>query len=621
MTARSTVAALVCLLAATWSPAPVAAGVSSAATLIETENAKPGTTDWYVPSPDQTAIAGYASDVSYRAGDTVTLFVDSKGDPFSYTVYRMGYYQGLGGRAVSTGDVASNPAQPAPTITDDRPGGAKLLLTHWHPSASFPVDRGWVTGFYLVKLVDQNSGAASYATFTVRSAVPAPLVVSFSTNTWQAYNVWGGLSLYRDLRLSAPQDRRPDLVAHTVSFRRPYLETYGAGEFFRFDRPLVEYLEQHGMPVSYATDEDARMAREAGRHTRMVIVDGHSEYHGRAERRYLTALPPSGVSIAFTGGNDFVWQARLDDRRHRMSVWRKRRLDPVKQRSRATIRWELVGWNQDALTGEMQAWAQRSAPEAAYATRHWAWRGAAVDAGTALGGLQGNEYDGVVVNRSTPSHLTVLARSPLTPPVASPNQPPAAQAMTIVERPGQGFVFSAGMTGFDWYVDYPGVTSADWINPQHGRYPTSSHVSPPVRRLVGNLLARALGVPNPEPSAERPERVTPPMHILSPQRNQPVFSAPGRPAVTWADAPAGTVRIRIAYAGRRVATVGPRRDFWIGRKGVRLSGLHTITVAAVDARGRVIARGRRRADFRPPSDPIFRDTRDGLMRLWGAIVR
>jgi hypothetical protein len=602
--------AAVCAVAlAVWAePArPAFADVLSAAALIQAENALPGTTSWYVPTPDQSAIAGYASDVSYESGDTVTLYVDSKGDPFSYAVYRVGYYQGLGGREVLNGHVAANATQPAPTITDDRTGGARLLLTGWHPSASFAVDPDWVSGYYLVKLEDDVNGKASYATFVVRSTSPAPLVVNLSTNTWQAYNIWGGLSLYSG--------------AHTVSFQRPYQETYGAGPFFRFDRPLVEYLEKRGMPVSYATDEDAGAQREAGPQTRLVIVDGHDEYQDLAERQYLAALPAQGVSLAFTGGNDLIWQARLDDPNHQMSVWRLRRLDPVDQGAGATIRWEQVGWYQNVLTGEMQAWGAPTTPERAYATRHWAWMGAAVSPGTALGPLEGHEFDGVVVNARTPSHLTVLARSPLRPRALLNGAPHPAQAMTIIERPGSGFVFSAGMTNFDWYLDYPGVTPAAWVDPEPGRYPTSSQVSPPIRRLVGNLLGRALDIPNPEPVAGRPSRVTPPMHILSFRRLQAVFSAPGRPAVTWADAPRDTVAIRISYAGRHVATVGRRRDFWIGARGLPLLGFHTITVSAINARGRVIAQGRRRVDFRSPSDPIFYANSRGLRRLWAATTQ
>jgi hypothetical protein len=603
--ATAACAALVAAGVGSEPPAFAAVHARSPAALIRAENALPGTTGWYVAAPDQSAIAGYTSSVSYSAGDTVTLYVDSKGDAFSYTVYRMGYYQGLGAREVMDGHVASNAAQPAPTITDDRRGGARLLLTGWHPSARFTVGSAWVSGYYLVKLQDDVNGKASYANFVVRSSDPAPLVVNLSTNTWQAYNRWGGLSLYNG-------------GAHIVSFQRPYLETYGAGQFFRFDRPLVEYLEQRGMPVSYATDDDARADREVGPQTKLVMVDGHGEYQDLAERRYLAALPRQGVSLAFTGGNDLVWQARFDDAADQMSVWRVRRLDPVDHGSGATIRWEQVGWYQNTLTGEMQAWGPPMRVERAYATRHWAWKGAAVSAGTALGPLEGNEFDGVVVNAATPRRLTVLARSALRPSSSDPAVPPAAQAMTMLERPGRGFVFSAGMTNFDWYLDYPGVTPADWINPKPGKYPTTSQVSQPIRRLVGNLLARALDISNPEPSAGRPRRVTPPMRILSPRRGQAVFSAPGRPAVTWADAPRGAVEVWISYAGHRVAVVRARHDFWIGDRGLRLSGLHTITVRAINARGRVLAESRRRVDFRPPSDPIFRTNSRRLERLWAA---
>ena len=72
------------------------------------------------------------------------------------------------------------------------------------------------------------------------------VVVSF--NTYQAYNSWGGASLYalRDGTIFAPR----------VSFLRPYSDHAVLLRFLMTDVPLVRFLERWGYPVSYVGDRD-----------------------------------------------------------------------------------------------------------------------------------------------------------------------------------------------------------------------------------------------------------------------------------------------------------------------------------------------------------------------------
>jgi len=582
------------------------------------ENEQPGTTEWFVAAPAQAAIAGYAGRLSYLPGQPVTLYVDSGGAPFTYTVYRMGDYAGLGGREMLRGSVLSNAVQPRVTVADDHNGGAKLLTTGWHHSARFTIPVDWESGFYLVKLEDDDTGAASYATFTVRSLTPAPVVVVVPTNTWQAYNTWGRLSLYRDLRASGRTRTDQHTVAHIVSFHRPYDEDGGAGQFFRITRPLVSYLESRGYPVSYATDDDVRADTVIGEQTKLVVLEGHSEYHDHAEISHIQAWRRAGVDIALLGGNDFVWQARFDDRAHTMAVWRYKSLDPLSHGKRATVRWERVGWPQNTLTGTMQAWGTPTYPQRAYATTAWPWRGASVGTGTPLAMPQGNEFDGMVVNNATSTHEIVLSRAPLgAGGVGGTTQPyptHAAQEMTLTSTPGKGWVFSAGQNDFTWLLDYPGTTPARWIDALDTRYPTQSRVSQPIRRLVGNLIEKATGYPNPEPALPPAAPATPPLRILAPANHQPVYATPGREGVMWSDAPAQTNRIIIRYDGHRVAVASPHVDVWVGRAPTNMHGWHTITLTARDGAGRVLTRSHVRVQLRPPTDPIF--LANHLARVW-----
>jgi hypothetical protein len=583
-------------------------GAGRAANAIASENARTGTTSWFIATPRQDEISGYVDDVSYLPGDVATLYVDSYGDPFSYTVYRMGYYQGLGGRKMTSGTVDANAPQPDPTVSDDVNGGAKLLTTGWHSSGTIPVESDWVSGFYLVKLHDDVNGAESYANFTVRSATPAPIVINLSTNTWEAYNRWGNLSLYRDSRVT-PALTGATGVAHQVTFLRPYLDEWGAGKFFLYDRPLIEWAEEHGYPVSYSTDEDVRLAREAGPQTKLVIFSGHEEYYSMADRNELLKLTKDGVSQAFFGGNAWAWQARFNDTTHVMSVWRKKSLDPGTVPAKKTVRWESVGLPQDELTGTMETWGDEAGAQSAYATKSWPWNGAGVVNGEDLGPLEGTEFDGIAVNSALPSNLIMLSRTPYS---GMPGIP-ANQAMTLWQKTPSAFVFAAGQTGFNWNLSYPGVAPPLWVDPTN--YPASSEVKPAIERLVGNLIKRATGIANPIPSIA-PSGLATPFAILSPQWGQYVMAAPTPLSVAWSDPPPGTAAIQVYVDRRRVANYKPAGNVFV-TKGVTKLGTHMIRVVAVTGAKQPLATLRERVTVLGMRNALFRQNANRINREWG----
>ena len=575
---------------------------------VRAENAQPGTTSWFIDTPRQDEISGYFGDVSYLPGDSATLYVDSNGDPFSYTVYRMGYYQGLGGRRMTSGTVSENAVQPLPAVSEDYIGGAKLLTTGWQASTVIPLGTSWVSGYYLVKLHDDVNGGESYANFTLRSATPAPVVINLSTNTWQAYNRWGDVSLYRDARVTPPLTSIPG-VPHQVTFLRPYRDDWGAGMFFMYDRPLVEWAESHGYPVSYSTDEDLRHAREAGPQTKLVIFSGHEEYYSMADREELLRLTARGVNEAFFGGNAWAWQARFNDTTQVMSVWRKKSLDPATNPLKKAVRWEDVGLPQNALTGTMATWGTQTGPQAAYATTSWPWNGAGVVSGEDLGPLEGDEWDGITVNSALAPNLLMLSRTAFT---GMPGVP-ANQAMTLWQKTPSAFVFAAGQTGFNWNLSYPGVVPPIWIDA--ARYPASSEVKPAIERLVGNLIERATGIANPiapiDPTAE-----SVPFTVLAPQSSQYVKAAPSPFSVAWSDPPAGTATINV-YTGKRLLGSSNTGGNVLVTQGFRKVDWHKIRLDAVGSNGEVLASISEWVYALAANDRTFRQNANGISRLWG----
>ncbi len=79
------------------------------------ENAKPGTLDWICNhvQPDH-ALEGFPSQVSAVPGDDVALFINTTARAVQVQAYRMGFYQGLGGRLIRADRLRPRPRRSRP---------------------------------------------------------------------------------------------------------------------------------------------------------------------------------------------------------------------------------------------------------------------------------------------------------------------------------------------------------------------------------------------------------------------------------------------------------------------------------------------------------------------------
>ena len=96
---------------------------------------------------------------------------------------------------------------------------------NWTTTASWTVPSTSVSGLYIAKLTRVSGGAdaTSHIAFIVRDdASGSKLLFKTSDATWQAYNVYGGNSLYVGLGL-------PNNHATKVSYNRPFLTRAGGG--------------------------------------------------------------------------------------------------------------------------------------------------------------------------------------------------------------------------------------------------------------------------------------------------------------------------------------------------------------------------------------------------------
>jgi hypothetical protein len=294
----------------------------------------PPTATWQVEPPTAPGeIEGYASQVSVAPGDTLALHV-STAPAADYRVefYRLGWYGGQGGTFLGClphGCATDEQGAAEPAGTPDPSTGE--LAESWPTTDTLEIPSEWSSGYYVAKLVlttGPDAGHASAIPIIVRApaGATADILLVEPVNTWQAYNDWGGLSLYSDPK-----------SAVRVSFDRPYSVTDPKPTL---EYTLVRFLDQFGYDVAYATDADVDANPAQLKDYRLVIFPAHSEYWTKAMRDGLEAARAAGVNLAFLGGNTGYWQIRYGDASRRDLVeYRSASADPFPDPRQKTIRW------------------------------------------------------------------------------------------------------------------------------------------------------------------------------------------------------------------------------------------------------------------------------------------
>ena len=163
------------------------------------ENTKPGNpaSEWDVSGGGSSNIEGFATDISVDQGQTIQFKVDTNSSNYRIDIYRLGYYGGMGARKVGTVEPSASLPQNQPNCLTNQTTGL-VDCGNWAVSASWAVPTDAVSGIYLGKLVrEDGTSGANHIAFIVRDDDGhSDLLFQTSDTTWQAYNQYGGNSLY-----------------------------------------------------------------------------------------------------------------------------------------------------------------------------------------------------------------------------------------------------------------------------------------------------------------------------------------------------------------------------------------------------------------------------------------
>ena len=373
------------------------------------ENAKPGTTDWMVPD-DKAAwakVEGFFDTTSIDVGGSAVLKTSTRAAAWQVSAYRIGWYGGTGGRLIWKSEPMAGVNQPKATQV----GTPKAWVAPWAPSLTVQTDATWPPGQYMFKLESLDGGAA-YVPLVIRDdKSTSDLLMQSAVTTWQAYNGWGGASIY-----TGTNGR-----ADAVSFDRPYTGN-GSGEFLGREREFIEFVERNGFDVSYWTNIDLHQRGELAKNHRGIVIPGHDEYYTVEMRKNLEAARDAGVNIGFFGANNVYRRIRLDNAdsgSNRVEInYRDANRDPLngKDNERVTTSFrESPSPNPEStLTGSYYECNPVEADWVVGDASMWMFEGSEFKNGDRVAKMVGNEYDRVTPSAPTPPNIQVLAHSPVT---------------------------------------------------------------------------------------------------------------------------------------------------------------------------------------------------------------
>ena len=378
-------------------------------------------------------VEGYAGRVSYALGEELTLHTSTSASVFSVEVTR------LGAKAEKVWSRSDLPGREYPVPENASSHGCK-----WPSAVALKIPPEWRSGYYQVtlrardnggKFVQRNTRMAEGACFFVlRPLEPGKdsrILLQLSTHTYNAYNNWGGFSLYG-------YHGRGGNQGHRVSYERP-----PASQFWNWEQPFVQWAETNGIALEFAANSDLEFHPEILKSYRLVLSVGHDEYWSGPMRDHLEKFIADGGNVAFFSGNTCCWQVRSEEDGQALTSWKQNfHMDPVysARQGYATLSslWGhyLVKRPENQLTGVGFLWGgyhkshgqlmDGSGGYTVHQPGHWLFAGTDLKRGDIFGGkdtIVGYECDGCELvwkdgipsptyRDGTPETFNILATAP-----------------------------------------------------------------------------------------------------------------------------------------------------------------------------------------------------------------
>jgi hypothetical protein len=223
------------------------------------------------------------------------------------------------------------------TGAHETPKTASSTGCEWPAALMVDIDTTWRSGYYEV-VMDIQVGEKvrrDYAFFVVRPTSTQRIVVALSTNTWHAYNDFGGTNLYnggthvsmrrpmaagylhkplgKGRRVTGTGEPDPQNAAHVGYIQLNHLSGWaGSAGWPDWEQPFIAWAEREGFEISVCTNADLEEHPEVLDDASLYLSIGHDEYWSKGMRDTVEGFIARGGNAAFFSGNTAMWQVRIE---------------------------------------------------------------------------------------------------------------------------------------------------------------------------------------------------------------------------------------------------------------------------------------------------------------------
>lgn len=424
-------------------------------TLLEPGHWQVITSGWDSYAP----VRGYCTPLSVAPGEEIAIRLSAgpRVKKCKVTFYRLRLNGERFGDKVSdtrTVSLSWQPVPPKPWSEDH----------DWRASVQHVIPAGWRSGLYAAECIGED-GEAFYVSFVVKPARSgqAPIAVISSTNTWNAYNEWGGRSQYTSPNGTPLTFSRPNPAASPIGNGKP--DSRVRGELY-----VLSTLEQLRAQYDLYGDIDLHRKILDPNRYRAILLNTHPEYYSLEMRSALVEYLARGGSIVYLGGNGLyervIFQPRYAGLEFRQNVSASPPPPRWLFKEQGLPEREILGVGYD------EPRSVTFAPYEVTSAEHKVFRNTGVVNGQLIGatgysgGASGWECDRISYPGGTPPNIVMLAKG------TNPNG--FGAEMTYYETGHGGFVFAASSLTFGG----------------------SLFVDPVLRKVLRNVLEDAVGTAN-----------------------------------------------------------------------------------------------------------------------------
>jgi hypothetical protein len=243
-------------------------------------------------------IEGYTDKLSYYPGETIQFKVHAPDSLFSIIFKRFGKSEEEVGSISNIQGFSQNYSP-----------SAYQTGANWKTTYEYKIPPNWRSGLYAAELSD--SKGKFNVTFLIKNRQPEPkdIAVLSSTNTWEAYNDWGGKSLYSFQKIS-----HITIYQHIVSFQRPNPGADPTGNTKHLasgEKYILGWLESKGYHYDMLADSDLSSNAKVLDPFKILIISTHSEYWTLEMYNNVKSFLNRGGTVLYLSGNGMSWHAAL----------------------------------------------------------------------------------------------------------------------------------------------------------------------------------------------------------------------------------------------------------------------------------------------------------------------